>query len=173
MPERHRQPDRYGIADAETAQCLNGTTNICSHGSHVAGIAAGGGAGVTGAPGNGVAPGANIIAIQIYHRSNTGCNGSPPCVQFFYSDFIAGMQRIYDLRNTFTIASANLSGGDTSNTTSACDASSTKASIDLLLSVGITTTISAMNEGHPAGVGEPACVSTALPGSDGRTDHMS
>ncbi len=151
-----------GAADAETANCLNGTANICAHGSHVAGIAAGSATGVTGAPGNGVAPGANIIAIQIYHRSNTGCDGSPPCAQFFYSDFIAGMQRVYDLRNSFTIASANLSGGDDSNQTAACDGSSTKASIDLLLSVGITTTISAGNESHPAGVGEPACVSTAV-----------
>lgn len=151
-----------GSADAETAQCLNGTTNICRHGSHVAGIAAGSSAGVAGAPGNGVAPGADIIAIQIYHRVNSGCSGSSPCVRFFYSDFIAGMQRVYDLRNTFTIASANLSGGDDSNQTSNCDGSSTKASIDLLLSVGITTTISAGNEAHPAGVGEPACVSTAV-----------
>ncbi|WP_165949397.1 S8 family serine peptidase [Kribbella turkmenica] len=151
-----------GSADAETAQCLNGTANICDHGSHVAGIAAGSSAGVTGAPGNGVAPGANIIAIQIYHRSNTGCNGSPPCARFFFSDFIAGMQRVYDLRNSFTIASANLSGGSTANNTTSCDTSTTKASIDLLLSVGITTTISAMNEGHPAGVGEPACVSTGV-----------
>ncbi|MEV8371778.1 S8 family serine peptidase [Kribbella sp. NPDC056861] len=151
-----------GAADAETAQCLNGATNICRHGSHVAGIAAGSGTGVTGAPGNGVAPGANIIAIQIYHRVNNGCDGNPPCVQFFTSDFIAGMQRVYDLRNSFTIASANLSGGDDSNNATACDTSSAKASIDLLLSVGITTTISAGNESHPAGVGEPACVSTAV-----------
>ncbi|MFF1816485.1 S8 family serine peptidase [Kribbella sp. NPDC058245] len=151
-----------GSADAETAQCLNGTTNICFHGTHVAGIAAGAGTGVTGAPGNGVAPGANIIAIQIYHRSNVGCKGNPPCAQFYYSDFIAGMQRVYDLRNDFTIASANLSGGDASNHTTTCDGSSTKASIDLLLSAGITTTISAGNESHPAGVGEPGCVSTAV-----------
>ncbi|MFC9692906.1 S8 family serine peptidase [Kribbella sp. NPDC056951] len=151
-----------GSADAETAQCLNGTANICRHGTHVAGIAAGAGTGVTGAPGNGVAPGANIIAIQIYHRNNVGCNGNPPCPQFYYSDFIAGMQRVHDLRNTFTIASANLSGGDTSNQSTACDGSTTKASIDLLLADGITTTISAMNEGHPNGVGEPACVSTAV-----------
>ncbi|WP_433168843.1 S8 family serine peptidase [Kribbella sp. CA-247076] len=151
-----------GSADAETAQCLNGTANICTHGSHVAGIAAGSTAAATGDPGNGVAPDADIIAIQIYHRQNTGCDGAPPCVRFFYSDFIAGMQRVYDLRNTFTIAAANLSGGDDSNQSTACDTSTTKASIDLLLSAGITTTISAMNEGHPAGVGEPACVSTAV-----------
>ncbi|TDU86577.1 subtilisin family serine protease [Kribbella voronezhensis] len=151
-----------GAADAETAQCLNGTTNICRHGSHVAGIAAGNGAGVTGAPGNGVAPGANIIAIQIYHRVNSGCTGGSPCVQFFDSDFIKGMQRIYDLRNSFTIASANLSGGDTSNNTTNCDTSMDKAPIDLLLSVGITTTISAGNESHPAGVGSPGCISTAV-----------
>ncbi|MFB6722400.1 S8 family serine peptidase [Kribbella sp. NPDC056345] len=151
-----------GSADAETANCLDGTNNICDHGTHVAGIAAGASAGVTGAPGNGVAPGANIIAIQIYHRSNTGCDGNPPCVRFYTSDFIAGMQRVYDLRNTFTIASANLSGGDDTNQATACDGNASKASIDLLLSVGITTTISAGNESHQNGVGAPACVSTAV-----------
>jgi subtilisin family serine protease len=30
-----------GAADAETGQCMNGNTNLCDHGTHVAGIAAG------------------------------------------------------------------------------------------------------------------------------------
>jgi hypothetical protein len=30
-----------GAADSQTANCINGTTNLCQHGSHVAGIAAG------------------------------------------------------------------------------------------------------------------------------------
>ena len=39
----------------------------CSHGTHVAGIAAGN-SGVSGSPGPGVAPGAGIIAIQVFSR---------------------------------------------------------------------------------------------------------
>ncbi len=52
-------------ADIDTALC-NNTGNLCDHGTHVAGIAAGDGTGVAGAPAAGVAPGANIIAIQVF-----------------------------------------------------------------------------------------------------------
>ncbi|MFD0396063.1 S8 family serine peptidase [Streptomyces nogalater] len=43
----------------------------CDHGTHVAGIAAGNGTGLTGAPKNGVAPGADIVAIQVFSQFNT------------------------------------------------------------------------------------------------------
>ncbi|HQZ91239.1 MAG TPA: S8 family serine peptidase, partial [Thermomicrobiales bacterium] len=77
-------------ADAMTGQCQNGGTNLCTHGTHVAGIAAGNAFNVTGAPGNGVAPGANIIAIQVFTRLNQDAEcsspvvvGSAPCVRTY------------------------------------------------------------------------------------------
>ena len=43
----------------------------CAHGTHVAGIAVGDGTGVTGAPPAGVAPGAEVVAIQVFTKFNS------------------------------------------------------------------------------------------------------
>ena len=55
--------------------------NTCLHGTHVAGIAAGSG------DTPGVAPGANLFALQVFHRS-TACSVSEsfPCARAFTSD---------------------------------------------------------------------------------------
>ena len=154
-----------GSANAETAQCLDGTANICDHGSHVAGIAAGNGAGVTGAPDAGVARGGNIIAVQVFTRFNSvsDCTPDPaPCVSSYPSDQILGLQRVLVLDATRTIAAVNMSLGSAANNTTACDGEARKAPIDALLAAGIATVISAGNEGHPAGVGTPGCISTAV-----------
>ena len=154
-----------GSADAETAQCLDGTANICDHGSHVAGIAAGNGAGVTGAPDSGVARGGNIIAVQVFTRFNSASDCTPnpaPCVSSYPSDQILGLQRVLVLDATRTIAAVNMSLGSAANNTTACDGEARKAPIDALLAAGIATVISAGNEGHPAGVGTPGCISTAV-----------
>ena len=156
-------------ADSETANCLDGTNNICDHGPHVAGIAAGNGAGVSGAPATGVARGANIIAIQVFTRFNnmSDCGSNPaPCVRTFASDQILGLQRVLALSTagggTLSVAAANMSIGNNANNTSPCDTDSRKAAVDSLLAGGIATVISAGNEGHPAGVGTPGCISTAV-----------
>jgi len=156
-------------ADAETANCLNGADNICDHGSHVAGIAAGNAAGVAGAPGNGVAPGADIIAIQVFTRFNTdaACDpvdatpGSAPCVRTYDSDQILGLQRVLALSSTTTIAAVNMSLGGGEHGT-ACDADGRKTAIDSLLSAGIATVVSAGNDGFLNSVGAPGCISTAI-----------
>jgi len=156
-------------ADAETANCLNGADNICDHGTHVAGIAAGNAAGVAGAPGNGVAPGADIIAIQVFTRFNTdaACDpvdatpGSAPCVRTYDSDQILGLQRVLALSSTTTIAAVNMSLGGGEHGT-ACDADGRKTAIDSLLSAGIATVVSAGNDGFLNSVGAPGCISTAI-----------
>jgi hypothetical protein len=51
---------------ARNPACADGASNICDHGSHVAGIAANED---RGQGFNGVAPGAFIIAIQVFTRS--------------------------------------------------------------------------------------------------------
>ncbi|MFI6499609.1 S8 family peptidase [Nonomuraea typhae] len=151
-----------GSADAETARCLNGTANLCAHGTHVAGIAAGG-AGVAGSPGPGVAPAATIIAIQIFVRFNSGCpGGNNPCVRYFGSDLLAGLDRVFDLRNNFTIAAANMSVYEGAVQTAACDTDNRKAAVDRLLNAGIAAVMIAGNEADDPGVRAPGCISTAV-----------
>ena len=75
----------------------------CSHGTHVAGIAAGN-SGVSGSPGPGAAPGAGIIAIQVFSRfdTETYCGvGASPCVLTWTSDIMKGLQRVYDSTRGF------------------------------------------------------------------------
>lgn len=154
-------------ADAETANCINGTANICDHGSHVAGIAAG--ANTTGAPGNGVAPGADIIAIQVFTRFDDSGTDTPcadvsrpsPCVLTYDSDQVLALQRVLALDGTFDIAAVNMSlgGGDFS---SACDGDSRKPAIDNLLAAGIATVVTSGNSGFLNATGAPGCISTAI-----------
>lgn len=153
-----------GAADATTATCVDGTTNLCDHGSHVAGIAAGAAAGVTGAPGDGVAPGAEIIAVQVFTRFDNAddCGDNPaPCVLSYVSDQIEALERIADISGGHDIAAVNMSlgGGEEA---AACDDDARKEAIDDLLALGITTVVSAGNDGHGAAVGAPACISTAV-----------
>jgi subtilisin family serine protease len=148
-------------ADATIARCDPGSANYCAHGSHVAGIAAG-----SGSSSNGVAPGANIIAIQVFTRFNDdsycGGSGTAPCFMSYDSDQMLGLQRIYNLRGTYAIASVNMSlGGGLANPTY-CDSNPLKPYIDTLLSVGITTAIASGNDGFTTGISAPACISTAV-----------
>ena len=102
----------------------------CDHGTHVAGIAAGG-AGVAGSPGPGVAPGASVIAIQVFSRFNN-CDGyGTPCVMAYTSDVMKGLERVYAIKETLNIAAVNMSlGGGWYD--SNCDSDPLKAVIDNL-----------------------------------------
>ena len=84
-----------GAAEATTGQCFDGASNLCRHGSHVAGIAAGNGSSFTG-----VAKNSNIIAIQVFTRFNSDSDcgsGRSPCVLSYRSDQIKGLERVYAL----------------------------------------------------------------------------
>ena len=151
--------------------------NECDHGTHVAGIAAG-----QDANRRGVAPQANIIAIQVFSRFIDVPKGpqpcadadtSSPCILTFQSDQIRGLQRVFDLRNTFAIAAANMSLGGGTLTTS-CDGDSRKALIDQLRNANIATVISSGNNGSHTGVSTPGCITTAITvGSTTKADAVS
>lgn len=137
----------------------------CGHGTHVASIAAGN-------DGNsivGVAPDANIITIQIFSLFNNTayCSGYSNCVLTFTSDQIAALERVYELRNTYNIASVNMSLGG-GGYSSPCDSDSRKAAIDNLRAAGIATVIASGNNGYRDGLSAPACISSAI--SVGATD---
>ncbi|MFZ4795625.1 MAG: S8 family peptidase, partial [Blastocatellia bacterium] len=139
----------------------------CEHGTHVAGIAAGKTVTNGSKTFSGVAKDANIIAIQVFSQFNSdsecGGAGSAPCVSAYTSDIISGLNRVYALRSTYSIASANLSLGG-GRYYSNCDTadSSTKAAIDLLRAANIATVVASGNERFTNSLASPACISTAV-----------
>jgi subtilisin family serine protease len=144
----------------------------CEHGTHVAGIAAGNGASAE-APFSGVAKGAGIMAVQVFSRFNglLDCGFFPPCLGAWDSDITAGLERVYELRNTYTFGAVNMSLGGGSFT-SPCDTDPDgalfKPAIDNLRSVGIATVVASGNDGETEALAVPACLSSAV--SVGSTD---
>lgn len=159
------QTDTSANVDGQ-AQCDAAVSN-CDHGTHVAGIAAGDGTSQAGSPGNGVAPDANLLAIQVFTRHNNAsdCNPNPaPCVLTFQVDQVAALNQVvaWDTANPgWNIAAANMSLGGGNNAT-ACDGDARKAAVDTLLTQGVATVISSGNNGFLNAVGAPGCISTAV-----------
>ena len=167
------------------ASCPNGTTTQtgagsgapctyaasgCSHGTHVAGIAAGQGSSFSG-----VAKGADVMAVQVFSRF-TGANcggGEDPCTLSYTSDLIKAMERVYALRSTHNFASVNMSLGG-GRFFSNCDSDASKPMIDNLRSAGIATVIASGNDGYVDSMSSPACVSSAVSvGSTTKADAVS
>lgn len=145
----------------------------CNHGTHVASIAVGGGGGI-----RGVAPKADLIAVQVFSRfDNQGdCGSSPaPCVLSFNSDQLAALERVFNLRNTLDIAAINMSLGG-GQFFAHCDDSNpafTKM-VKKLRKNGIATVIAAGNNGFDGSISSPACVSAAVAvGSTTKEDVVS
>ena len=167
------------VSNSSTSVCPGGASSStatdsglpcptdCQHGTHVAGIAAGKNGTSGGSTFSGVAKDASIIAIQVFSQFNNdsdcGGAGSAPCVAAYTSDIIGGLQRVYSLRNTYSIASANLSLGGGSYTSN-CDSAdaATKAVIDLLRGANIATVIASGNEATKNALSSPGCISTAI-----------
>lgn len=143
------------------------SVNGCDHGTHVAGIALGEDEDV-----GGIAPGANIISIQVFSRTNDddwcrAAGSSAPCVVARSSDICAGLERVYELSRQHQIAAVNLSLGSKFYTDQReCDEDNegTKEAIDNLISRGIAVVAAAangaMNGGFfTPGIARPACIS--------------
>ncbi len=137
----------------------------CDHGTHVAGNTT-----------SGVAPGAQVIAIQVFSRfdSEVECGvGKSPCVMTYSSDWGAGLERVYALRHSHDIAAANMSLGG-GRYTSHYDHLYGKAIIDNLKSAGIATVIASGNDGYNNAISYPACISSAISvGSTTKSDAVS
>ena len=128
----------------------------CDHGTHVAGIAAGG----DGTSGSGMAHGADIIAVQVFSQfpaANCGNGATSPCALTWVSDQILGLEHVYSLRGTYDIAAVNMSLGG-SKQTSACTGDARRAVVQNLAAAGIATVASSGNDGFTDAMGAPACI---------------
>ena len=139
--------------------------NGCDHGTHVAGSVAGND---HLGPNYGVGQGAALISVQVFSRFDKvqDCGaGNAPCVLAYVSDQVAGLERVFEIRNDFSIAAVNMSlGGRTYTNEESCDDDepSRKLAIDNLRSVGIGTVIASGNGSYTNRISTPACISSAI-----------
>jgi uncharacterized repeat protein (TIGR01451 family) len=148
--------DQSAMTGVGTAVHYPSTYGGFDHGTHVSGIAAGNNGTLFG-----VAKDANVVAVQVFSKfSGTRCGGGT-CILSWSSDQLAGLDFVYSIRGSHSIAAANLSLGAGKHATS-CDSDSRKAGIDLLRAVGIATTISTGNDGYCVYVGAPSCISSSV-----------
>ena len=152
------------IGTGSAAPC---TISGCNHGTHVAGIVAGKGSSFSG-----IAPEANIMAIQVFSQFDASSCGGSPCVLAYTSDLISGLEHVYSQRNNYNIAAVNMSLGGGSYTAT-CDDSPLKDAIDLLKSANIATVVASGNNGYTTAMSFPACISTAISiGATTKTDAI-
>ena len=172
-----------GSQPGETSFCPNGQSSEigagaavpcpssyfgCFHGTHVAGIATGK-RGVIGDNQNagGMAPDAKLIPVQVFSGDcSTGtCN-----IVAYTSDLLMALDYIYSLRDTYPIASINMSLGGTTLYTSACDSvdPAITSAYNSLKNAGIATVVASGNDSGSSGISFPACISTVV--SVGATD---
>lgn len=138
----------------------------CQHGTQVAGAAIGNGASF-----DGVARDARLISIQVYTRIDDTdlCFPEVSCLRTFASDVIDGLERVYQLRNSFNIASVTLSAGS-NLVQGTCDNQPEAMIMGMLKSAGIATVVASGNDGSPSSISTPACVSDAIAvGSSSKT----
>ncbi|MGV9379645.1 S8 family peptidase [Nonomuraea sp. NPDC003707] len=163
-PDGTDRQEGPGSADSESGPCAGGQLD-CAHGTHVAGIVAGDGEGVEGDGGSGVAPSADLVAVQVFSKvdSEDYCGlGAAPCVLSFTSAQLAGLEKVLELKDSgIPVAAANLSLGG-GYYTAPCDSDPRKLAIDKLLAAGVATVIAAGNNGYTDAVSAPACVSSAV-----------
>lgn len=118
------------------------------HGTHVAGIAAGRGNGISG-----VAPDARLISIRVFR-----------CAEADWEYIIRALDHVAtNLAPRFDIAAVNMSLGDEVTHATACDGvdatyAALSAAVSKLRRLGIATVASTGNEGDKRGISAPACL---------------
>lgn len=135
----------------------------CTHGTHVAGIAAGRGRSFSG-----IAPDARLISVRVFGPEAD------------WEHLIRGLDYVAtELAGRYPIAAVNMSLGDGTRQAAACDREqaayeAVAAAVDRLKRLGIATVASSGNDGYKSGVSAPACIADVIAvGSVGRADRPS
>lgn len=143
----------------------NSSSSACSHGTHVAGIAAGRQSYYTGFGNQGVSPDASIVAVQIFSYPVSG-SGSPSA---FNDDLLAGLAEVYaattpGIMNPYIV---NMSLGSNQLYGGTCDYyyGSFALAVANLTSRGVPVVAATGNSGSTSGISFPACISKVIKAS--------
>lgn len=138
----------------------------CEHGTHVAGIALGSRIDHPDTPGTelvGVAPGAQLIAVQVFSRfeGEDYCGAQISCAYSYVSDQIAALEWLYAERTNLPLAVINMSLGGGAYA-DACLADPRVPIISALRDAGIATVVATGNESLRGEISAPACIPAAI-----------
>jgi subtilisin family serine protease len=131
----------------------------CVHGTHVAGIAIGSSSVLSG-----VAPGANLVSMQVFSRFSN-CGNNTPCLSAWNSDILRALDQVLAWRATYNIAAVNMSlGGNVYNSPAECDAAGSfyKDIIARLSQAGVAVVVAAGNNSNTSGMSSPGCITGAI-----------
>jgi subtilisin family serine protease len=147
----------------------------CAHGTHVAGIAAGKGTPATGGF-DGVAPGAEILAISMVHPDKDETGTLQPFAAI--DDEVAGLNYVFSAMSAGRqVAAVNISfGSRVTYAPGACptEMQPVRDAINLLKFWGTATVFAAGNAGSTTGVSSPGCIDEAVTvGSTEKNDTVS
>jgi len=151
---------------ASSDDCTNPDWFGCGHGTHVASTAAGfvsnPGANV---PPHGVARDARLVSINVFSLFSSASNlcpgGFTHCILSYPSDQILGLERVFTLRNSYSIAAVNMSLGGGQHF-SPCTNDSRRPIMQTLTNAGIAVIVAAGNDGFNTSLGAPACIPEAI-----------
>ena len=152
---------KVAIGPGTGANCTSAAG--CIHGTHVAGIAAGG---QTSRLRGGVARRAGIIAIQVFSRfeNQEDCFELAPCLLAFNTDVLKGVERAYQISAHRRVAAVNLSLGGGYFYNFPCDLVQPALAtvIKSLREAGVATVIASGNAGVNGGMTPPGCIGAAI-----------
>ena len=136
--------------------------DLCFHGTHVAGIAAGNGA-TAGVSLSGVAKGAHIIAVQVFTEITDAVTlrRTRAVSRRVLLGHHRGSRTGVRASGALNVVSVNMSLGGSIFTRRATR-SRDKPAIDNLRSINVATVIAAGNDGSGTSISSPACISTAI-----------